>query len=107
MTVPAKAAAAALASAALAVSLAGCSSLSHGTVTGKGYDPPWTYYTSLCVAYGKYGCNVRTLLPVSEPADYVLNLKDGKQTGSVDVDEASWDAARVGEHWPPAAGTAK
>jgi hypothetical protein len=90
-----------------ALVLAGCGSgLDHGVITGKSYDPPWTYWMHTCVSYSKYGaCQVSILVPVDEPAEYALSLKDGKQTGSVDVDEATWDAVRVGEHWPPAAGT--
>jgi hypothetical protein len=93
----------AAAAAALALAVTACGSgLSHGTVTGKSYQAPWTFWTSQCVSYTKYGaCRIRIPIPVDEPAEYTLDLKDGKQTGSVDVDQQSWDAARTGEHWPP------
>lgn len=98
-------AAAALAAAAPLVTACG-SGLSHGTITGKTYSAPWTYWSSRCVSYTKYGtCRVSIPVPVDYPAEYVLDLKDGKQTGSVDVDQATWDSARAGQHWPPGAGT--
>lgn len=95
-----------LAAAALAAVplLASCGSgLNHGIITGKSYDPPWTYYQHTCVYYNKYGvCMGYSTIPVYYPADYQLQLKDGQQTGSVEVDQATWDAAKVGQHWPPA-----
>lgn len=102
-----KIAAAAVALAAVPLLAACGSGLSHGTVTGKSYDAPWTYYNNECMSYGKYGnCTFSITVPVYYPADYELQLKDGKQTGSVEVDEGTWDTARVGEQWPPATGKA-
>ena len=85
--------------------LAACGSgLNHGTITGKQVNPAY-YYTYWQSVYCGKGCWVH--YPVQEymPTEYVLDLKDGKQTGTADVDEASWDAAYIGEYWPPATQT--
>lgn len=89
-------------SVAAALLLSGCgSSLNHGVITGKEYDAPWTYWQSQCVSYTKYGlCRSSVTVPVYYPADYILDLKDGKQTGSTEVDESTWDNAKVGEKYP-------
>lgn len=84
--------------------LAACGSgMNHGTVTGKQVNPGYTYYIHECVSYTKYGsCRISIPMPQYMPTEYVLDLKDGQQTGTVDVDQASWDAATIGQQWPPA-----
>lgn len=89
-----------------ALVLSGCGSgLNHGVITGKNYEAAWTTTQTQCYAYSTSGaCTVSVPVPVTFPAEYELDLKDGSQTGAVDVDEGTWDAARVGDYWPPAAG---
>jgi hypothetical protein len=92
----------ALAAVPVAALLAGCGSgLNHGTITGKQYDPSYTYWTSMCASYSKYGaCRISVPVPETEPAEWVLDLRDGKQSGTVDVDEQTWDSARTGQKYP-------
>lgn len=89
------------AAALLSLSIMACSSgLNHGTITGKQYDAPYSYVSDRCAYWGKYGCKFWLPVVVDVPGQYVLNLKDGKQTGSTTVDEYTWDRAKVGEKYP-------
>lgn len=87
-----------------AVALSACgSSLDHGVITGKHVSPEYWYTTTYCASYGKYGCRLWLPLPEHQPAQYVLDLRDPKNpktTGSVDVDQSTWDAAKVGGMYP-------
>ncbi len=74
-----------------AMVLTGCSSLNHGTITGKEYRSPYVWMMPMSI--GK----TIIFLPEQEPAHWVLDLKSGKQTGSVDVDQPTWDRARIGQ----------
>jgi hypothetical protein len=103
------AAAATLAGTAL---LTSCSSITHGTITGKQYKPErqWTYmqpvYSERCTTSGRTGstsCSsyISTWIPIPEtdPACWELELRHGGDTGSVCVSEQAWNGAHVGGAW--------
>lgn len=86
--------------AAAAVLLAGCSSLDHGAVTGKQYEAGYWWTDSICASWGKYGCQLYIPYQEWQPECWKLDLASGKDTGSVCVDRATWDAKHAGEQYP-------
>jgi hypothetical protein len=94
--------AAGLAAAATTIALlSGCAHhLSHGKITGKEYAAPYTWYMHSCMMYRKGYCIFYSTIPVDEPPHWTLTLKDGKQTGTTDVDQATWDRVKIGQRYP-------
>lgn len=92
--------------AAVAVIAAGCSSLDHGTVTAKQFDPG--YYTTdlICAAYGtgSQAGVCRLWLPYQEwvPECWRLYLKSGNDTGSQCVPESTYQHYQIGQTYPGA-----
>lgn len=92
--------------------LTGCGSdgISHGTITSKKYEPEsdWTYMqpitTQQCSGSGTSQVCVPMVtgyipIPMTDPACWRLNLRDGKKTGHVCVSEKAWDSAKTGGTW--------
>lgn len=80
--------------------LTACSSISSGTITSKRYEPGYYYTTEVCTSYGKYGCQMYVPMQEYQPAEYRLNLEQAGKTGWVDVDQSTYDRARVGSLYP-------
>jgi hypothetical protein len=101
------------ASAALAgaLTLTGCGSdISHGTITGKKYEPAETYTymqpitMPQCSGSGTSQICTTTVVgyvPITstDPECWRLNLSDGKKTGHVCVSKEAWNKAKKGEQW--------
>jgi hypothetical protein len=98
------------ATAALAGLLTACGGIEHGEVISKKYVPEndWTYmqpmYTTQCTPSGKTTSCTQVLtgfipIPMTDPACWRLNLRDGDDTGHVCVSEKAWNEAKVGEQW--------
>jgi hypothetical protein len=95
----------------LAFALTACGAdVTHGTITSKQYVPQSTYtqeqpvYSERCLLVNKQeDCStfVSTWIPVQEtdPECWKLNLKSGKNTGSVCVPQSAWESAKVGGVW--------
>jgi hypothetical protein len=84
------------------VLLAGCGSdIDSGYVTKRVYHEPWTQVSSVCVMHDKNGfCTMRIPNNIYHPAEYELDLKDGKKTGWVYVDVDTFARFQVGMHYP-------
>jgi hypothetical protein len=95
---------------AAALLAAGCSKpLAHGYVTSKEYQPAYIDHTGYfqCAAYDKNGaCTVHIWIPedISHPADWILCLREQvnnkAEKGCISVPQATFDAYRVGDHYP-------
>jgi hypothetical protein len=105
--------------AAAALALAACApDVTHGTITSKQFEPQrsWVYMqpvraTRCSTTMRRSGkgyvssrsCStyISTYLPIVEadPACWKLNLRNGKNTGSVCVSETAWNTAKVGGTW--------
>lgn len=84
--------------AAAGVVLAACGGPTSGTVIGKQYDAPSTYFITSCSLIGKV--TVCTPIPEEQPECWEIDLKSGDDTGSVCVDQKTFSAAIVGQHYP-------
>lgn len=85
---------------ATALALTGCGHhLDHGVVTGKEFHAAHneTYFISIYC-----GKSCFTMIPETQyvPDEYTLDLKDGKQTGTTDVDQTTFDRERIGQVYP-------
>jgi hypothetical protein len=84
--------------------LAGCSDPpKSGEVTAKSYEAAYDYYTSICVSYGKYGCNVSMPLLNHEPEHWVFKVRDDadpEHVGKVEVNADIFNRYDIGSHWP-------
>jgi hypothetical protein len=100
-----------------ALSIAACSSLDHGTVTAKQYDPSWISYSQICSFYSEeeeeeqVGTTEEMVtvqgpcvswIPIQtvEPDCWELDLRSGSDTGSQCVDETTYQRYRVGQQYP-------
>lgn len=81
-----------------ALFLAGCSSISSGTVTGKTYEPGFFLTTTVCSGQPVICTPILSWIPEC----YRLDLDDGKDTGDVCVSEEDYAAYRAGDHYPRA-----
>lgn len=78
----------------LAATAVSCSSMTAGTVTGKGYDPSYSYTTITTIG----GCPCYPM--VNEVAEcWRLDLREGDDTGSVCVAPADWENVQIGQRW--------
>ncbi|WP_158881933.1 hypothetical protein [Amycolatopsis anabasis] len=81
--------------------VAGCSSVTSGTVTGKEYEPETTVLVPTCTIYDSKGmCVIWTPLPFTDPECWRLDLDDGKATGSVCVSRQDYDRYKKGDRYP-------
>lgn len=75
--------------------------LDRGIIIGKQYTAPYVYILMICASYDKYGiCQVSIPDPISEPAEWALNLQDGNKAGSTDVDQVTYDQVKLGQQYP-------
>lgn len=89
---------------AAALLLAGCSSISAGTITAKTIEPPYTWIQYICSSYDKNGiCVVQVPIFHNEPEKYRFDLTEGKDEGWVYVSYPTFDDYEVGDYY----GTAK
>lgn len=73
-----------------------------GEVVNKQYSASYVYYTSMCVLYGKYGCQISIPVPITEPQHWKLKVRDdanGKERW-VEVLPEQFNRFEVGNHWP-------
>lgn len=86
--------------AAAVVILAGCSAISAGTVTGKNYEPAYSYTTMQCYSYDK-NMNCTVQMPVQQHVSekWRFNLDDGRDTGWVYVDETTYHEFEIGDSY--------
>jgi hypothetical protein len=96
-----------------ALVLTGCGDeppLTHGTVTGKHYDPAhddsWMMpiYTSQCSGSGTTQVCMQVVsayIPVTDHHDacWRLDLRNVRRTGSVCVSKEAWEKAKKGGTW--------
>lgn len=85
----------------LALSACGINS---GTVTAKTHADAYsnTYYVDQCFAYDKnMNCTVNMPMPQTEyvPECWGLDLRNQDKTGSVCVDQATWNATEIGSRF--------
>lgn len=103
---------AAFSAAAAVVLIAACGgpSVTAGHVIDRQYQPAYSYvelfpvYGSTCYSVGSSTtCSLTVLyfMPwvMYQPADWRLELKDGKLTGWTYVSEQQYDRARIGQWW--------
>lgn len=99
-----------LVAAALVVPVAACDGPppKSGYVKALHFYDRWTetIYTTVCVAYGKYGCSVSVPVAtgqVEHPPQWCLLLvddKDKKHEGEVCMDPGTYAKYQVGMHYP-------
>ncbi|KQO98305.1 hypothetical protein [Leifsonia sp. Leaf264] len=89
-----------VASALAVAALAACSPISSGTITGKHYEPAYTYVSTTCAAYDSKG-NCSVTMPLTNYVDdeYRLDITRGGKDGWVIVSEHTYDGARVGDYF--------
>jgi uncharacterized protein YceK len=83
--------------AAVVLTLAGCSTITSGTITDKTDYPASTYTTFACVMSNKYGCT--TWMPQFHyiPESFRFDLNKQKDAGWVYVDRGTFDQYSVGD----------
>lgn len=101
--------AAALAVAAAAGALAGCSAISEGTITDKHFRAAYdtTYYMNQCMSYRSDGsCSVSIPVPhtAHHPDRWTLDLRAGEKDGWVEVSQATYDMYKIGDYYGGSAG---
>lgn len=84
--------------------LAGCGGITSGVVVAKQYTAPYsyTYYEMQCFAYDTTGgCTVNMPMPMTEdePECYELDLRNQDKTGSVCVDQATYNKINIGDRY--------
>jgi hypothetical protein len=81
----------------VAVSLSGCGGepLTSGTVTSKEHDQAKT----TCSRWTGTGTKRRCAKWKHESEEWEIDIKDGGKTGEVEVDQATWDTYKVGDHF--------
>jgi len=79
------------------LTVAGCSAINSGRVTGKEYETSYTYSTMQCASFGKYGCTVYVPIFHTEPEHYRLDLKNADKTGWVYVSKQTYDDIHIGD----------
>lgn len=87
--------------------LFGCDQVQSGTVYRKQYNPPYTTYDSQCLSRDKnYNCTFSMPVRHDWPAVYELCIRaddnpENKKvkTQCVQVDPATYDRAKRGDHW--------
>ena len=94
----------ALALAAAAAVLTGCSPISEGRITQKTHEEAYdsTYYTYQCISRHSDGtCSVNMPIPHTQhyPEEWGFDLTDGEQNGWVDVSEDTWNRYDVGDYY--------
>lgn len=88
------------------VAVSGCNTSSQdkgitsGTVTSKEHDEAKT----TCSKWKGSGAKRKCVKWKYEPEEWEIDLKDGKRTGEVKVDQKTWDAYKVGDRYPRKAG---
>lgn len=81
-----------------ALALAACSSISSGFITEKHYEPASSYTTMYCASYNsKGGCVFYAPMTHQVPEHWVFELRNGDDTGSVDVDPNTYESYDVGD----------
>lgn len=81
----------------LVLALVGCSPISAGTVTRKKFTPSHVISTVICIPSGKVTICHPQFIPV--PDEWTLSIREGDQSGWVDVDEATFDRYEVGDYF--------
>ncbi len=81
--------------------LAGCAArMTAGVVTGKRYEPPYTTTMMMCAGYTAQGsCSVWVPYTSTYPERFVLELRDGEDTGSVGVSREVYEETAVGDRY--------
>lgn len=91
---------AALSAVVLGLLLAGCSSISAGTITDKGHSEGYDYYTFICGSYNSDGvCMVQVPIQQHQPPSWSFSLKDGKETGWTYVTEDTYNRYEIGDYY--------
>lgn len=82
-------------------SLSACSSVEHGTVTGKEHVSSFTYYQNQCFAYSSKGlCTMDVPIPVTQPDMWDLDLRDSQgHTGTISVSQQTFERISVGDQY--------
>lgn len=88
----------ALAALALLLVLTGCSPISRGTVTDKDYAPGHYITTLICLPAGKTTVCHPQLSWI--PDNWTLSIREGKESGWVDVSQSTYDDYKVGDYYP-------
>lgn len=81
------------------LALAGCNhDPGTGTIERKAYSAGYTWYSSQCVVYGKYGCVSSILVPYYVPPEWQFYLrKDDKHSGWHDVNQTEYSRYQIGQ----------
>ena len=79
--------------------LAACSSISAGWVTGKKYEPSYTYFTTYCAGYNSQGmCTAWYQQWHVSPEKWRLDIRDNDgKDGWVYVTPETYDAYQIGD----------
>lgn len=84
----------------LAVLLSACSQMESGVVVSRIHTPASGYYSTVCVSYGKYGCNVTMPVWTPTPEEWELFLRNAEDEGYRNVTEREYNDYHVGDHYP-------
>ena len=81
------------------LALTGCSAIHSGVVTQKEYRAPYTYTSMYCASYNsKGGCSMYLPMTHYVPAEYILDIKQGKDTGWINTDPDTYAKTKVGDY---------
>lgn len=91
---------AALSAAVLGLLLAGCSSISAGTITDKDHRESYYYPQSYCSSYNSKGaCTMHMTRMQYVAPKWSFSLKEGKETGWTYVTEDTYNRYEVGDYY--------
>lgn len=80
--------------------LAGCSSISAGTITNKVAEPGMYTTTQSCAGYNKDGaCSVWVPITSYDDPDWRFDIQEGDDRGWVYVSQDTFDRYEVGDYF--------
>jgi len=87
-----------LATLALCLALAGCSSVSSGVITDKHYKEGYYYTTTMCSVWDANGaCVVYVPIQHYSPPSWRFDLRQYEETGWVYVSEGTYNSYEIGD----------
>lgn len=81
----------------LALALAGCSSISSGTITDKVHEPAHYNTSQVCHMAGKV--MICTPVKTYDDEDWRFDLREGDKEGWVYVTQETFDSYDIGNYW--------
>ena len=75
--------------------------LTFGEVVEMQYDDPDSWWTTVCVSYGKYGCQASVPIEQHDPAHYKVKItgrwKGKQRTETHEISAGLWYGTKVGD----------